>query len=136
MFDIFEHLADPRMDLHRIFSWLKDDGILIIATGDTDSILPNLLGRRWTFYIPPQHLFFFNKKNLTTLLGQIHFQPVEWFRIGKWLSLRYIFHLARTTGESALAQLTYPLIKKTKIGKLPIYLPVKDNMVVIVRKNV
>lgn len=135
MFDIFEHLDDPRKDLHRVYTWLKDDGVIIIATGDTESLFARVLGRRWTFFIPPQHLFFFNKKNLTTLMTQEHFQPIEWFRIDKWLSLRYVIHLARTTGESSVAQRIYPLMKVAKVGKLPMYLPIRDNMVVIGRKN-
>lgn len=135
MFDIFEHLADPKKDLQRIFSWLKDDGILIIATGNTHSIMARLLKRRWPFYSPPQHLFFFNKKNLTTTLSKSGFRPVDWFQIGKWLSFRYVLHLARTTGESSIAQWIYPMIRATAIGKLPMYLPLRDNMVVIARKN-
>ena len=135
MFDIFEHLDDPRADLRKIFSWLKDDGILIIATGDTESVLSKLLGRKWTFYIPPQHLFFFNKKNLSTLLDQEHLKPIEWFRIAKWLSLRYVLHLARTTGESRLAQLVYPFARRSRAGKFPVFIPARDNMVVIAKKQ-
>ena len=136
MLDIFEHLADPRRDLKRVRSWLKDDGILVIATGDTGSVLAKVLARRWTFYIPPQHLFFFNKANLTRLFGEERFTPRIWFRIGKWVSLRYVLHLARTTGESTLAKKIYPLANKTRFGKIPLYLPVRDNMVVIAEKKV
>lgn len=132
LFDIFEHLAYPRNDLKKISTWLKDDGIIMIATGDTESFLAKLLRRRWTFYIPPQHLFFFNKKNMNTLLTEEQFKPVEWFRIGKWMSARYVFHLARTTGESMLAKLLYPYVKKSKLG---VYIEARDNMVVIARKQ-
>lgn len=135
MFDLFEHLADPRRDLRKIFSWLKNDGVLIIATGDTQSVLAKLLKRRWTFYIPPQHLFFFNKKNASELLQRAGFTPVQWFRIGKWLSFRYVLHLARTTGESELAERMYHLVKDTKVGKVPLYFPSRDNMVVVAQKK-
>ena len=135
MFDIFEHLDDPRADLRKIYSWLKDDGIIIIATGDTRSIFAQLMRRRWPFYSPPQHLFFFHKKNLADLLRQEGFTPFEWSRIGKWLSLRYLLHLARTTGESRIAQLVYPFAHHSRAGKLPVYMPVRDNMVVIAKKH-
>lgn len=134
LLDVFEHLADPRTNVKQLSKLLKNDGILVLATGDTSSLLAKFLKRRWTFYIPPQHLFFFNKKNLTELLGQAGFRPVTWFRVGKWVSLGYVLHLARTTGESRIAKWLYPVLGNTKLGRLPMYLPVRDNMVVIAKK--
>lgn len=135
LFDVFEHLGDPRQDLLRLKGFLKDDGIIVIATGDSDSYAAKVLKRRWTFFIPPQHLFFFNRKNIDNLFRSISLAPLLWFRIGKWLSLRYILHLARTTGESKLAQKMYGLIHRNGIGRSPLYLPMHDNMVVIVGKK-
>ncbi|OGG29921.1 hypothetical protein A2971_04175 [Candidatus Gottesmanbacteria bacterium RIFCSPLOWO2_01_FULL_46_21] len=134
LFDVFEHLDDPRKDLAKLKNLLTKDGILIIATGDTSSFLAKVLKRRWTFYIPPQHLFFFSRATLSTLLRQLGFEPLEWFRISKWLSTRYVFHLARTTGESRIARLLYPIVYKSALGAISLYLPVRDNMVVIARK--
>jgi len=134
LFDVFEHLNDPGRDIERLAGFLKDDGIIVIATGDTESVMAKVLKRRWTFYIPPQHLFFFNKTTLTALLRTYSLIPVEWFRIGKWLSLRYVLHLARTTGESSLANSIYRRVAKWRMEHLPLYLPVGDNMVTIVKK--
>lgn len=135
MFDLFEHLADPGGDLDTVKRILKDDGIVILATGDTGSLFARILGRRWTFYNPPQHLHFFNRGNLTTLLNEKGFEPIFWTRIGKWLSLRYVLHLARTGGESKFAEFLYRLVEILNIGKFPLYLPTFDNMVVIARKK-
>lgn len=135
MFDVFEHLADPAGGLEIVQKILKDDGIIIIATGDTESLFARILGRRWTFYNPPQHLYFFNHDNLTKLLEKKGFEPMAWMRIGKWLSLRYVLHLARTGGESGLAEFLYRLVNLFNLGKLPLYMPIYDNMVVIARKK-
>ena len=53
MLDVFEHLSDPGADLETVHTILKDDGIVLIATGDTDSVFAKILGRRWTFIIHP-----------------------------------------------------------------------------------
>lgn len=135
LFDVFEHLRDPISDLRRLKQFLKDDGVIVIATGDTDSFMARALKRRWTFYIPPQHLYFFNKNLLTKVLALDGMVPLKWFRIGKWLSLRYVLHLARTTGESKIAPLFYKIAEGLHLGRIPIYLPLQDNMVVIARKN-
>lgn len=134
MLDVVEHLSDPRADLRRAARLLTPDGMILIATGDTESLTAKLLGRRWTFYIPPQHLHFFHKTTMTELLGQSGLAPVKWFRVGKWLSLQYVFHLARTTGESKLAQWLYPLMETLPVGRIPLYLSMRDNMVVIAKK--
>lgn len=135
MLDVVEHLADPRTDLRKVAGLLADDGRILIATGDTESLTAKLLGRRWTFYIPPQHLHFFNKTTMTELLDQSGLEPLRWFRVGKWLSLQYIFHLARTTGESKIAQWLYPLMEALPLGRIPLYLAMGDNMVVIAKKK-
>lgn len=134
MFDVFEHLANPVRDLATVKKILKDDGIIVIATGDTDSLMARILGRRWTFFNPPQHLYYFNRDNLKRILLQQGFVPVAWASIGKWLSLRYVLHLARTGAESGIAEYLYRLTNLLNIGKLPLYLPTYDNMVVIAKK--
>lgn len=135
MLDVVEHLSDPRADLRRAAQLLAPDGRILIATGDTESLAARLLGRRWSFYHPPQHLYFFNKATMTTLLDQSGFTPVRWFRVGKWLSLQYIFHLARTTGESKVAEWLYPIMETHPLGRIPLYLAMRDNMVVIAKKK-
>jgi len=134
MFDVFEHLGDPGRDIAKLKTFLKDDGIMVVATGNTASVMAKIMKRRWTFYIPPQHLYFFNKHTMSLLLSKYGLQIIEWFGIGKWLSLRYVLHLARTTGESKVADYLYKLSHTLKTHHVPIYLPVGDNMVAIIKK--
>jgi hypothetical protein len=94
-----------------------------------------LLKRRWTFYIPPQHLFFFNKKTITETLKRAGFEPIAFFRIGKWVSLSYALHLAKTSSESRFASILIPIVETLHLGSLPLYLPIGDNMVVVARKK-
>jgi len=134
MFDVFEHLQDPLTDMKKLARLLKKDGVIIIATGDTQSIAAKVMKRRWTFFIPPQHIFFFHKRNVTDLLKRAGLRPVAWHRVGKWLSLGYVLHLARTTGESTIADWLYSRIKGTFLMRFPLYIPMKDNMVIVAEK--
>jgi len=135
MFDVFEHLGDPQGDLKKMTRWLKDDGIIMIATGNRQSFAARVLKRRWTFYIPPQHLYFFDKQTMIATFERSGLQALDWSHIGKWLTLRYVLHLARTTGESKLAEFLYPLVRKLGIDSMPLYIPIRDNMVVIAKKK-
>ncbi len=136
MLDVFEHLEDPIKDLRKLVSFLKDNGIVLIATGDTKSFIAKIIRRRWTFYNPPQHLFFFNQQTLSHVLSSANLKPIAWFRVGKWLSLEYVLHLASTLGESSLATTISKFISRTTLGRFPLYLPLGDNMVVIAKKNI
>jgi len=135
LFDVFEHLSNPLSDMKKLNALLKKDGVIMIATGDTDSIAARIMKRTWTFYIPPQHTFFFNRANATYLLERAGFTPIHWHRAGKWLSLGYILHLARTIGESVVAEYLYRAIQHTVCMKIPLYIPMYDNMVIIARKT-
>ncbi len=135
MTDIIEHVQDPISSMKKLRQFLKKNGLMVIATGDTQSVAAKLLGKHWTFYIPPQHLFFLSKDNLTTMLHKSGFVPVAWFRVGKWLSLDYIVHLAQSAGDYWWARYIHSVVKWLHIGKMPIYLPMQDNMVVIAKKT-
>lgn len=132
--DIIEHVSNPIVDLQALRQFFKKDGLIVIATGDTQSIAAQILKKHWTFYIPPQHLFFLSKGNLTMMLRQAGFTPITWFRVGKWLTLEYVVHLAQSAGNYWWARYMHTVITWLRIGKLPIYLPMQDNMVVIAKK--
>ncbi len=134
MFDVFEHLQDPLEDMRKLRSLLKPDGVILIATGDTKSLAARIMRRRWTFFIPPQHIFFFDRHNVITLLHKAGLIAKAWHRVGKWLSLGYVLHLGRTTGESVFAHMIYRWCKKTPLVRFPLYIPMKDNMVILVGK--
>lgn len=135
MFDVFEHLSDPVADIKRLGTFLKDDGILVIATGNTGSLAAKILRRHWTFFIPPQHLFFFNRTTMMTALDRAGFAPRKWFRVGKWLSLGYVTHLAHAAADYPFAGFFLDLIERFNIRKFPVFLPMGDNMVVIAGKQ-
>jgi len=48
------------------------------------------MGRRWYFYIPELHLFYFNRHNLVSLMRRSGFDVLEIIRAGKSLNYRYI----------------------------------------------
>lgn len=134
MTDIIEHVSDPIKNLKKIRNFLKPKGIVVIATGDTESLAAKILRKRWTFFIPPQHLIFMSKKNLKEILNKSGYKPLTWFRVGKWLSLEYILHLAQCDGEYPFASSMQKISNFLHIGGLELYLPMQDNMVVVARK--
>ena len=136
LFDVIEHMENPKRVLRKLNGLLKNDGILVVNTGDSDSLLVRMQGKDWHFFIPPQHFFYFSIKTLTTLLHQAGFRVLAIDRKGKWVTLRYLFHLARQIQQDALAKFGFKLVGGIAPGKIPIYINLFDNITVYaVKKN-
>jgi SAM-dependent methyltransferase len=68
LFDAIEHVPDPHGVLVAARRLLSPRGILIVTTGDTDSLICRLTGKRWHLMTPPEHLTFFSKTGLARLV--------------------------------------------------------------------
>jgi SAM-dependent methyltransferase len=135
LFDVLEHLQDPVSSLKQIGKLLKPDGIAVIATGNKDSFAARAMGSRWTFYNPPQHLLYFNKNNLTTILKKANLVGFKWFSLGKWLSLGYVLHLAYSASGMGIAKPLFKIVQRWGMESIPLYVPLGDNMAVVVKKK-
>jgi SAM-dependent methyltransferase len=67
LFDVIEHLPDPRQTLALCYQHLNPGGVIVITTGDFGSAVAKLAGVRWRLMTPPQHLWFFTQDSLQRL---------------------------------------------------------------------
>jgi SAM-dependent methyltransferase len=85
MWDVIEHLTDPKRALRRASRLLKAGGIIAISTGDISGATARIYGRRWDLLAPPGHLFYFSRKTLFAMLRQTGFEPLECHSDGGFL---------------------------------------------------
>lgn len=106
LFDVIEHLREPRVAMARVHELLRPGGLVVVETGDRDALLSRVCGRRWYYYDPPQHLTFFSRDSLTRMLDATGFAPpVAVGHLGREVSLRNVsFQLARALGGGALGR--------------------------------
>ncbi len=88
MFDLIEHPRDPARVLAKAARMLRPGGYLLISTPDTGSLSARLMGRLWVHY-KPEHLFYFNQRNMRTLLER-HFDEIRIRPHRKILTKEYI----------------------------------------------
>ena len=74
MFDVIEHLPDPLYTLQLLNANINKDGIIMITTGNIDSFLAKIMGKKWRLMTPPQHTFFFSKKTLSTIFKEMGYK--------------------------------------------------------------
>jgi SAM-dependent methyltransferase len=67
LFDVIEHLPEPRETLALCRRQLKPGGVIVITTGDFGSLLARLTGAKWRLMTPPQHLWFFTQESMCRL---------------------------------------------------------------------
>ena len=64
LFDVLEHLPQPRETLALCHEQLNPGGIIVITTGDFGSAVARLSGAKWRLMTPPQHLWFFTPESV------------------------------------------------------------------------
>lgn len=72
LLDVIEHLPDPLATLTLCERHLSPGGIIVITTGDFDSLYAKVAGKGWRLMTVPQHLWFFTRAamdNLSKRLG-------------------------------------------------------------------
>lgn len=135
LFDVIEHLEEPLKALRRLKRMLKNDGLLMINTGDVGSWLARIEGKNWHFFIPPQHFFFFSRNTITMLLEQVGFKVIKIDYKGKWVSVRYFLNLYKQIYANKLGKFLYNTIGVSPLGRIPLYINLFDNMVVYAQKK-
>jgi SAM-dependent methyltransferase len=133
MFDVIEHMRDPIACIERARSLLAPDGLLVIETGDIASPWARLLGARWYFLDPPQHLVYFSAASLEHAIRRCGFAgAVRIRRLGRWVSLANIaFKLTRQAPGTRAADALAALARRRLPGA--VYLNFGDGMLVAAR---
>ena len=91
--DVVEHFSDPGGIMESLLKVTKDGGVLIVTTGDADSLLGRIMGARWWYSFFPEHLSFISERWarnwLSTSNKGVQLITVNRFRHVRLSSLRY-----------------------------------------------
>jgi SAM-dependent methyltransferase len=80
MFDVIEHLHDPRRALSEVRRCLKPHGELIVTTPNFNALSRAALGMQWAVLSPAEHLYYFTERTLRDLLTRAGFSSVRFVR--------------------------------------------------------
>jgi SAM-dependent methyltransferase len=136
LFDVIEHLRDPRGAVARVRELLRPGGLVVVETGDLDALLSRVCGRRWYYYDPPQHLTYFRQASLVSMLRNAGFgEPVAVGHLGREVSLRNVtFQLARSLGPGLLGAASRA-VSRSAAGRWTFSVPDRGNAFVLAARR-
>ncbi len=77
MWDVLEHLQNPKEALIEARRILKPDGILVLRLPNINSWDARIFGKYWSGYDAPRHLFVFSQKTLSRMLVDARLRVLE-----------------------------------------------------------
>jgi len=89
IWDVIEHLPDPKAEMRNVHRVLKPDGIFAIHTIDIESWFARLMGARWP-WLMEMHLHYFTRRTLARALEQSGFRVLEIFPEARLISAGYL----------------------------------------------
>jgi 2-polyprenyl-3-methyl-5-hydroxy-6-metoxy-1,4-benzoquinol methylase len=75
--EVLEHVPDPARMLAWACAALKPGGQVALSTPNFGSLYRRLLGPRWFYFIPSQHLSYFTARTLSAMLRRAGFSEVR-----------------------------------------------------------
>lgn len=129
MWDVVEHVPDPRSLLARARELLTPSGLLVLETQNIDSAFARVLGRRWHHYKHAEHIYHFTPGSLRQLLSTAGFAVTAMTPRygGKYVSLEFIAERAGRI-HPALSAALAPL---RRLESVSVYVNVMDEIVVL-----
>ena len=134
MWDVLEHLDNPKEYLKKVNKILELEGLLVINTVDVSSWWARFFGKKWHQLNPPEHIFYYNKKNLKILLNQSGFEIIKTKKISKKFSLAYIFKTLYNWQSLKIWRILESKFNNEFWRKFYIPINLRDNIFILARK--
>jgi len=93
IWDVIEHVPDPRAVFELIHSLLKPNGTLLLSYPDAGSYAARLLGEKWPFWLSV-HLHYYTRDTIAKHLSMSGFRTLSWHPLWQMLRLSYVLRRA------------------------------------------
>lgn len=94
LWDVIEHLTDPRKAVEQVYRLLKPGGLVVVHTIDIESSFARLMGARWP-WLMEMHIYYFSRRTLRAMLERCGFRVLSDKPQGRYLRLGYLMNRVR-----------------------------------------
>lgn len=135
MWDVVEHLWDPVTTCRALFHKLAPSGLLIMSTPDAGALIARLMGRRWAFMMPPEHLSLFSRKSFVKLFGGWKGTRIDYHRSqGKATNAAFLLYKFNRMVGNRIPKSFLDFMARSPVAGLMVYVPTGDIQYIAVRK--
>jgi 2-polyprenyl-3-methyl-5-hydroxy-6-metoxy-1,4-benzoquinol methylase len=78
-FSVLEHVYNPNTFITEIENYMTPKGRLVVSTPFIGGMWYKVLGKKWPFFIPPEHVCLYNHASISRLLEQNGFKDIQIF---------------------------------------------------------
>jgi len=135
MWDVIEHLPSPLEDLAEARRIMKDEGLLVLTTGDAASFFARMCGRFWHLYNPAQHLSYFSNDTIGLLLNKAGFKVLRIERGGSLFTLAYLTSGIAMYYPFFISRALHKIVDNMPLKKLKFYVNLGDIMTLYAAKT-
>lgn len=133
MWDVIEHVTDPKAEICGSRNLLKPGGVLVLHTMDIDSLAARLMGSRWP-WLMDMHLHYFSQKTMRAMLEEAGFEVLWSGAQGRYLRLGYL--ATRLGGlNAALGRAAQAAVRALRLAEIAVPVNFGDLFTVYARKN-
>ena len=134
MFDVIEHLRDPFGALDRLRDAVVGNGLLVLSTMDSESVVSRLIGSRLEdFRRTREHLFFFSRETLSRILRERGFEVIKIRSIGHTFDLALLLERLTLFNRPLFEGLRW-IVTRAGLGHLQVYVNPYTKMIVFARR--
>jgi len=126
MIEVIEHLPNPLENLKKCHELLKHQGIIVIQTGDVESLYSKIKGKNWPYYLAG-HLNYFSRRTLKRMLEKAGFEVIKIYsgdEISFRARLQCLSLLKRQkliNKTEHLKQIIMHIVRKMGLGGMTVY---------------
>jgi 2-polyprenyl-3-methyl-5-hydroxy-6-metoxy-1,4-benzoquinol methylase len=133
MWDVIEHLPNPRKVLQTCHKAMKKNGIIALGTPNIESLVATLLKKN-NPYLIRMHIMFFSPKTLRRLLEEEGFTILKVYSYGRTFPLSYV--LDRIAINSTLYKKVKKFVNSSKfLSQKVIHVNIGDSFGIIAQKK-
>jgi SAM-dependent methyltransferase len=124
LLDVVEHFTRPLEELQRLRARLRPGGLIVLVTPDFGGVFRPIMGARWPHLKPNEHLWYFRKGTLRSLLERAGYRNIELSPFFKTTSIDYLLadFSKRTDFSGRLARGARAVMPRFAKAPLPLYL--------------
>jgi len=134
LFDVIEHVPEPDQLLVEVQHLLTPDGVCVMTTGDTDSLICRLTGRWWHLMTPPEHLTYFSRQGLLRMALRTGWTPLFAAHLPVMANVGYMATKLASVCGRPLSWLPW-LVRACRLDDLDLGVNLLDVWTLVVKKG-